>query len=322
MITFKQYLTEGGNVFKGKTGSIDLANIEPTLNSYFAELKKLFPLKANIFDTKHCVPLGSVGKKPTSGDIDLGIDVKSLLDQKMSDESIKLWNIDPKAVKAESDSLAKRARSATPQQLRMKAFLKLLTLYINAHSPNLYCDEKKVTDGNIFGLYPQINPKGKKLPMGVQIDWMVGNLEWLKFSYYSAAYPSGSNVKGLHRTQLMLAAFQIAEMSFGHVGGVKSKATSEIIAQDPKTALKVLGDELGFPITANQAEDYYKLHSLLKAKLKGEQYKRLLKIYFKILDSTRADIPDDMQADWVKMKDELGLTGKFLPDNSKLKEFV
>jgi hypothetical protein len=29
-----------------------------------------------------------------------------------------------------------------------------------------------------------------------------------------------------------------------------------------------------------------------------------------------------MQADWVKMKDELGLTGKFLPDNSKLKEFV
>jgi hypothetical protein len=53
--------------------------------------------------------------------------------------------------------------------------------------------------------------------------------------------------------------------------------------------------------------------------MKPEDYNTLLNIYFKILDSTRADIPDDMQDEWRKRKDSLGLTGKFLPDNSALK---
>jgi hypothetical protein len=45
-------------------------------------------------------------------------------------------------------------------------------------------------------------------------------------------------------------------------------------------------------------------------------------VYFKILDSTRADIPDDMQKSWLDKKDQLGLTGKFLPDESALRAYL
>jgi len=314
-----ELLTEGGNVFAGKTTGIKMDDITPTLQAYFAELKSVFPKKAGIFNETNFVPLGSVRKKEVSGDIDLGVSATDLLDKEMSDASIAAWGLDPAAVATEFEALKKRARTSTPEQLRMKAFLKLLTRYINEHAPTLHCDEAKVTDGNIFGLFPQIDVKGQHVGTGVQIDWMVGDLKWLRFSYHSAAYPKGSNVKGLHRTQLMLAAFQVAGLSFAHVTGVKDKATGEVIARDPDQALGILSKRLGFKITQADAEDYYKLHTLFKTKMKPEDYNTLLNIYFKILDSTRADIPDDMQDEWRKRKDSLGLTGKFLPDNSALK---
>ena len=319
MLRFNQYLTEGGNVFKGQTASIALEDIEPTLNAYFAELKKVFPKKASIFNTNHFHPLGSVGKKPMSGDIDLGVDAKDLLDHEMSPQSMAMWGIDPSKVQQEFVTLSKRARTSSPEQVMMKAFLKVLTQHINVHAPKLHCDEAKVTNGNIFGVYPQITKDGKQVGIGVQIDWMVGDLQWLKFSYYSAAYPAGSNVKGLHRTQLMLSAFQQANLSFNHVSGVKDKDTGKLIATDPARALKELSFRLGVPLTHDQTEDYYKLHAQLKKHMKPEDYSNMLDTYFKILDSTRADIPDDLQSEWKKRKTRLGLTGKFLPDNSKLK---
>ena len=229
------------------------------------------------------------------------------------------WGIDPKAVHVEFAKLEKRAKTASPEMLLMKAFLKELTLYINSHAPNLYCDEKKVTNGNIFGLYPQINEKGENVGIGVQIDWMIGDLQWLTFSYHSAAYPAESNVKGLHRTQLMLSAFQAANLSFNHVTGVKDKDTNVTIAHNPEDALNELSKRLGVKITQADAEDYYKLHKLLKSKMKPADYNHMIDVYLKILDSTRADIPDDLQPEWKKRQSKLGLTGKFLPDNSALK---
>ena len=315
----REILSEGGNVFKGKTHPIKMEDIDPTLERYFAELKQIFPKKASIFSEKNFIALGSVRKKAASGDIDLGVSALDILDKEMSDNSIAQWGIDPKAVAEEAVTLQKRARTSTPAQCRIKAFLKLLTRYINANAPSLHCDEAKVTYGNIFGLFPQFNSKGEDLGIGVQIDWMIGDLKWLKFSYYSAAYPKDSNVKGLHRTQLMLSAFLVANLSFNHTTGIKDRDTGKTISSDPDDALNILGQRLGFKITPAVAEDYYKLHALLKSKMKPEDYSTLLNIYFKILDSTRADIPDDMQDEWRKRKDTLGLTGKFLPDTSALK---
>lgn len=313
---------EGGNVFKGQTSAIAIENIDSTLNAYFKELAQVFPKKADIFNEKHFHAVGSTRKVKMSKDIDLAVDSSSLLDKQMSDEAIAEWGIDPQAVMTEFELLKKRARTATPEMLRMKAFLKLLTRQINAKAPTLHTDEAKVTDGNIFGLFGQVGPDGKPLDIGVQIDWMIGNLQWLKFSYYSAARPEGSNVKGLHRTQLMLSAFQVAELSFNHINGVKDKVTGKVVAQDPEQALTILGKRLGFKITQDDAENYYKLNELLKSNMKPVDYDRLLDIYFKILDSTRADIPDDLQDEWVQRKNRLGLTGKFLPDTSALKAYA
>jgi len=314
-----ELLMEGGNVFAGKTTGIKMEYITPTLNAYFSELKSLFPKKAGIFDEEHFQPLGSVRKKEVSGDIDLGVSVDDILDKDMSDASIAEWGISPSDVTARFEALSKRAKTATPEMLRMKAFNQCLVDYINTNAPTLHCDPKKVEAGNLFGLYPQINEEGKHVGEGVQIDWMIGNLKWLKFSYYSSAYPKGSNVKGLHRTQLMLSAFQVAGLSFNHVHGVKDKETGEVLAHDPDQALAILGKRLGFKITQADAEDYYRLHDLFKSKMRPEDYSNLLNIYFKILDSTRADIPDNLQDEWRQRKDMLGLTGKFLPDTSALK---
>ncbi len=316
-----EFLTEGGNVFSGQTAPIKREHIAPTLQAYFAELKSLFPQKAKIFTEKTFEPLGSVGKKATSGDIDLGVDTSDLVGKQMSDADIRAWNLEPADVEAEFLALKKRAKTANDAQLRMKAFLKILVRYINQNSTALHCDEKKVTDGNIFGLFTQKDQQGQDLGINVQIDWMVGNINWLRFSYYSTSYPADSNVKGLHRTQLMLSAFQVANMSFNHVTGVKDKTTGEVLATDPKQALAVLGKALGFKITDADAENYYQLHKLLKSKMTPEQYDHLTNVYFKILDSTRADIPDDLQPLWIQKQSKLGLTGKFLPDTSKLIQY-
>jgi hypothetical protein len=271
--------------------------------------------------TQKFEPWMDLGPKEV-GDIDLRVSSHDLLDKTMSDDSIAQWGVNPGAVVDEAKKLQTRARSASPEQSRMKAFLKLLTLYINSNAPSLYCDEKKVTDGNIFGLFPQQNDQGQDLGVGAQIDWMIGNLEWLEFSYHSAPHAHQSTVKGLHRTQLLLSAFLIAGLSFQHVGGVKDSATKKVLATNPDDALKLLGERLGFEITRADTEDYYKLHNLLKTKMDPEQYSQLIDHYLKkTLDSTRADIPSDLQGEWIKRQSRLGLTGQFLPDTSALAQY-
>ena len=126
-------INEGGNVFDGKTNDIKREHIKPTLNVFFAEMQQVFPNKAEIFQEGDAYfnPLGSTYKKKSSGDIDIGIESTLLLDQAMSDDSIAQWGIDPKAVASTFEKLKSRARTATPEQLRMKAFLLNLVQYIN-----------------------------------------------------------------------------------------------------------------------------------------------------------------------------------------------
>lgn len=318
----KQILLCGGNVFKGQTASIKLEDIEPTLKHYFNELKTVFPKKASIFNNQHFHPLGSVGKKPVSGDIDLGVDASSFLDQKMSDASIAEWGIDPKAVAKDAEAMAKRARTATPAMLRMKAFLKSVASKINAEAPSLHCEESKVTSGNLFGMFPQFNNLNKKLGIAVQIDWMVGDLEWLQFSYYSAAYPAESNVKGLARTQFMLSLFQVANLSFDHVNGVKDKDTGKIVAKRPDEALAILNQRLRTNITKEIAENYYMLHDTVLSSVSPSIYSEVINIFLKILDSTRTAVPDNLRDEWKARKDKLGLTGKFLPDDDPMRQYL
>lgn len=312
----------GGHVFADKASSIKREYINPTLTKYFQELKNLFPGKADIFNIQHFIPLGSVGKKSVSGDIDLGIDIKHIIDFNDIPGTIVKWNLSERDFDEEFALLKKRARSATDDQLRSKALMKLISMYVNDFTNVITCDESKVGPGNMFSLFPQYSEKNTQIGENVQIDWMVGDIEWLKFSYYSSAYPEDSNVKGLHRTQLMLAAFQVADLSFGHTDGIKDKVTREIVATTPTDALAVLSERLGFAVTQQDAENYYTLYTLFAENMDPDQKHRLLGTYFKILDSTRVDIPDNLTYHWLNYKDELGLTGKFLPETSKLKELI
>ena len=193
----------GGNVFAGKTASIKREYIEPTLTNYFQELKRLFPKKADIFNTEHFIPLGSVGKKSVSGDIDLGIDVKHIIDFNNIEDTLVKWEISDQDFNDEFALLKKRARSSSDEQLQTKALLKLISMHINDFTNAITCDESKVGPGTMFSMCSQFSEQNVELTDSVQVDWMVGDIEWLKFSYYSSAYPEDSNVKGLHRTQLL-----------------------------------------------------------------------------------------------------------------------
>jgi len=59
----------------------------------------------------------------------------------------------------------------------------------------------------------------------------------------------------------------------------------------------------------------------LKKNLPQEELNKVFDTYLKILDSTRADIPEDLQDYWIQNQDRLGLKGKFLPDNSNLTKY-
>ena len=59
----------------------------------------------------------------------------------------------------------------------------------------------------------------------------------------------------------------------------------------------------------------------LEAGLSREDLNGVYDTYLKILDSTRADIPEDLQSYWIDNQERLGLKGKFLPDNSNLVQY-
>jgi hypothetical protein len=201
-----------------------------------------------------------------------------------------------------------------------KAVLQGIAAYIDKKSKILEIDLKKITPANMFGAFPQYDEKGKRQQISVQLDWMVGNLDWLTFSYYSQEYKGA--VKGLHRTQLVLSLFSSLGYTFNHGAGVKHKESGLQVADNPTEAMKILSDKIGKPLDKNTINDYFKLRPWMEKNLKKKTYDEVIDIYFKILDSTRADIPEDLQQEWVKRKKKLSLSGKFLPVDSNLMKHV
>jgi hypothetical protein len=312
----REILIEGGNVFGNNTGRINREHIQPTLDRYFVELQQVFPQAGIQPDNFH--PVGSVGKKSTSGDIDLAIDSTALFPAGITTKSMQQWNLKPDEFVLRFDQFKKRARSSTDEQVAMKTALVLISEYVNEHAPTIHMEPKKVQPGNAYGMFSQYDEQGNNLNIGVQIDWMVGHLEWLQFSYASADYGETSNVKGLHRTQLILAMFQATGYSFNHVKGVTNKATGEIEATNPAEALALLNKLFNMNLTPEQVANYHTLHDAIS----GHQlYDQVMKVYLKILDSTRADIPDDLQEYWIAHQKELGLSGKFIPNESNLAQY-
>ena len=318
---WRKFIQEGGNVFGGQTASIPREYIEPTLDKYREELGRLFPKKKEVFNSFRY--LGSVGKKPMSGDIDLAIDANELFEGgEVTPDQLEKWGIDPDQWQKTFDLFKKRSRTRTDAEIGWRSFLMELAKRFNKDSRMIISNLKKIAPGTMFSLFPQFNEKGEQQDIGVQIDWMVGNVEWLEFAYWSAPpHEEEQYLKGLHRTQLMLSMFSVKGMSYIHTIGIRDKETRELITDSPKEALKILGELYDGEISNENISDFYTLHDWLRENASKKDYNAAIGTYLKILDSTKSVkigdshcgyIPRDLEDTWIEKQNELELSGKFI----------
>ena len=301
-------ITEGGHVFDGGSDKIAKEDIKPTLDKWLQEIKRLFPKVWKYWENPQT--LGSVGKKDFSGDIDLAIDEEGL-------KNPEDWNLDIQKVNQDYEKFKKRARTATPEQLMKRAIIVGICNYINDNSDIIIANDKSSGNGTLFTQTKQIDHKtGKENGKTVQIDSNFGQVDWLKFAYYSDSYTG--NIKGLHRTQLMLHLFAYKNYTFNHGTGVKNKETNEQVANKPEEAIELLNKLYGFKLNEKILQNYHKLQEFLRKNLSEKDLNGIYDIYLKTLDSTRCDIPEDLQQYWVENQERLGLKGKFLPEDSKI----
>jgi len=296
----------GGNIFDS-TKPIKKEHIKPTMKNFLIQFKEVFPKAEPYFGGMKT--LGSVGKKDYSGDIDLALSGKSF-------DNIEDWGLDKEYVTKLFDGFKKRARTATEEQLMKRAVIVAIAQKIEGSNSDILVDVKGSGAGALFLAFPQFDENNEEVGDNVQIDVNVGDVDWLEFAYYSSTYKG--NVKGLHRTQLMLAMFANKGYIFSHNYGVKDKETQEIVANNPKQAIELLNREYNIDLDLSTLSDYFKLIEVLRNNLSREELEEILNRYIKILDFTRTDIPEDLQDYWIEKQGELGLKGKFLPDTSNL----
>jgi hypothetical protein len=299
----------GGNVFDS-TAPIKKEHIKPTLKEFLRQFKSIFPKAEPFF--REMQTLGSVGKKDYSGDIDLALAGSSF-------DDINDWGLDEKHVQDLFAGFKKRARTSTDDQLMKRAVIVAVAQKILDADTEIIADVKGSGAGALFLLFPQYDETNQVVGQNVQIDINVGDVDWLSFAYHSATY--SGNVKGLHRTQLMVSLFSHKGYIFSHNYGVKSRETQEIVANNPQQAIDLLNQLYGLNLNRDTVGDYFKLMETLEAGLSKEDLYGVYNTYLKILDSTRADIPEDLQQYWIENQDKLGLKGKFLPDNSNLAQY-
>lgn len=299
----------GGNVFIG-SGPIKKENIKPTLSRFMQEFLRVFPKTGKYLEGIQT--LGSVGKKDESGDIDLALDEKAFT-------NIKDWGLSKVEIDAYFVQFQKRARTATKPQLLKRAIITAIGDKLETESSKVKVSTKGAGNGALFCQFPQFDKDGKFLGKEVQIDINIGDPNWLKFAYYSDSYKD--NIKGLHRTQLMLSLFTHKGYTFSHNYGVKEKESGKLAAKSSEQAIKLLNDLYNFDLTEEILQNYHKLQDYLKKHLDEEELHQIWDRYLKILDSTRCDIPNDLQEYWLDNQERLGLDGKFLPSDSKLYPF-
>jgi hypothetical protein len=299
----------GGNVFDS-TAPIKKEHIKPTLLEFFKQFKQIFPKAEPFF--REMKTLGSVGKKDYSGDIDLALAGSSF-------DDVEDWGLDRGHIMKLFEGFKKRARTSSDDQLMKRAVIVAIAEKISQADTEIIADVKGSSAGALFLLFPQYDENKQAVGQNVQIDINVGDVDWLEFAYHSATY--SGNVKGLHRTQLLVSLFSHKGFTFSHNYGVKDKQSQEIVANTPQQAIDLLNGEYDLNLDRDTIGDYFKLIEALEAGLSPQDLNAVYDTYLKILDSTRADIPEDLQAYWIENQERLGLKGKFLPDNSNLTQY-
>ena len=275
----------GGNIFKDTATSINIRDVAPTIMAYKEFLGQVFPLKAH--SLRFFVPVGSVGKKPVSGDLDLAIDTSHIIRSFTSTE-LELWGIEWDEWNDLYTLFHKRSRTATYHMSKMRA---LLTLISRKLKESGIPTSDNVTHGNIFTCFPQYGPGGVPNGNKVQIDWMVGDIEWLEWSYHSS---SEKGLKGLHRTQLIVAALTEAGYTFNHYCGIKEKGTEEWTVTSPEEAVSLLSQQYR-KLTIEETYKFEDFNKWLKNSTTDTTYNAIIKRYRRILKLAKASIPDAIE---------------------------
>lgn len=299
----------GGNIFDS-TKPIKKEHIKPTMLEFLKQFRQIFPKAEPFF--REMKTLGSVGKKDYSGDIDLALSGKSF-------DSIEDWGLDREYINQLFDGFKKRSRTSTDDQLMKRAVIVGIAQKIQDSNSDILVDVKGSGAGALFLGFPQYNEDRQELEDNVQIDINVGDIDWLEFAYYSTSYQG--NIKGLHRTQLMIALFSNLGYTFSHNYGVKDKQTQEIVANTPQQAIDLLNKEYSIDLDRATISDYFQLIDVIEKGIPREELDKIYDSYLRVLDRTRADIPENLQDYWIKNQQRLGLTGKFLPDESQLAKY-
>jgi hypothetical protein len=294
----KTIITEGGNVFTGTehdTDDILLNNIKPTIDEFVSTLSSIFPKKKSTFtslsDSSNW--LGSTGKKPKSGDVDLAYSSEYFFkDGQIDTEG---WGVDQNEYTQLYEKNKKAARSASDEQIQVKSLIQLIVKKINGSGKDIHANDKAANGGTIHFSYPQYSDS-EKLDINAQLDLDTGDLDWLKFRYNSELPDDNQEIKGLHRGQLMLAMFAATGYTFKSGKGFVRKETGDILGDKPQDAIDVFNNEykpkqpLDLKITSN----YNKLMDYVKTNLDPEDKENTLKMFAEALRRAKAYVPDNI----------------------------
>lgn len=295
----KKVITEGGNVFTGTeydTDDVLLDNIEPTVKKFVSTLSSIFPKKKSTFASLSDKSnwLGSTGKKPKSGDVDLAYSSEHFF--KNGNVDTDGWSIDSNEYNTLYEKNKKAARSASDEQIQVKSLIQLIVKKINESGNDLYASDKAANGGTIHFSYPQYSSNGQKLDSNAQLDLDTGDMDWLKFRYNSELPDDNPEIKGLHRGQLMLAMFAATGYTFKNGKGFIRKETGDVLGDKPQDAINVFNKEykpkqaLSLDITSN----YNRLMDYIKSNLKPEDKENTLKMFAEALRRAKAYVPNNI----------------------------
>jgi len=187
MISFRQYITEGGNAVEGVSG-INQENSIATVKSAFKDY-----LKALGISEKDTALLGSTGKKApgaVSGDIDIALSAPALLKKK-----------------------------------GVSTFDDMIDLIVDITKKKGYKFADMRSIGIVSVGYPITNTDGKQEGKTVQLDFMiVDSVKLASWSYYSPSYLE-SDLKGLYRNELMYAIAKYAGINVKEMSDDKQAVT-------------------------------------------------------------------------------------------------
>jgi len=295
----KKVITEGGNVFTGTeydTDDVVLDNIKPTVERFVSTLSSIFPNKKSTFVSLNDKSnwLGSTGKKPKSGDVDLAYSSEHFFSN--GDADTNGWGIDSNEYNALYEKNKKAARSATDEQIQVKSLIQLIVKKINGSGNDLYASDKAANGGTIHFSYPQYSTDGKKLDLNAQLDLDTGDMDWLKFRYNSELPDDDSEIKGLHRGQLMLAMFAATGYTFKNGKGFVRKETGDVLGNKPQDAIEVFNDEYKpkQPLTLEITSNYNRLMDYIKTNLKPDDKENALKMFAEALRRAKAYVPNNI----------------------------